>query len=204
MLRAVATSGAEIPTARSSEEAALFRWLKTRSQRAVKNVQRSDTEDIFRLDRDENSRAIRPRMLEFSHPDHATNIDRRTALTWAADWCALPHADIKEAAHVLDAMIGGSAAPRKDTPENRVARTAMRALSLNAEENRAARTARMLPYQQFRLGPQEDPCACAKALADRYFPVKEFPRLPLPGCTAIMCSCWARSVTKREFENGRR
>lgn len=160
----------------------------------------SSSDAAPRLEYDDNGRALRPRIPGLQNACDATDLDRRSATAWARAWCDLPDANADIVNDVLEKLIKGGAAPRKDTPENRLAQMAMRALYLAAEENRAAKVVRALPYLQLRTDVQDDPCVCSQALANRYISVSDFPRIPLPGCTSDRCKCWAKSVTKREVE----
>lgn len=62
-----------------------------------------------------------------------------------------------------------------------------------AERRKLARMAnkkfKVFKHVQFRTGPRE-PCAAARKLADRIFPIGQQPDLPLKDCDREVCSCW--------------
>lgn len=161
-----------------------------------KPAQTSAPEEQFEVD--ENGRSIAPRFPGLSIPGEATLDQRRTALRWSMAWNrhdgGLTDAEALET--LAKAMIG--TIRWKDIPSHRVVAMAARALRSGANYNRAQRCAALLPWVQFRLGPQEKPCRVAVVLDGQFIAQSEHPQIPLPGCEADQCRCWLKSVTKAE------
>lgn len=149
---------------------------------------------------DENGRPIAPHILELTNPGEASNQQIEQALEWAKGWLRSDaETDRTEMRDLVRKCLNGTAS-KKETPERAIAAMATRVLRLSACRNRHLKSKDAFPWAMLRLGPQVDPCKCARDLESRLIPVDDFLPIPLPGCDASICKCWFRSVTRREAE----
>ena len=177
----------------------MFGWLK---QKGAKSPAPAEPQPHVPLPKhDENGRPIRPTIPGLSHAEKATTEQKLLALEWAREWSG--HGSMPESAEDLlphlDRVLGGRPMRGKD-PLSPVVSGACRALSLAAQDNRAERVQKLLPWVELRLGPQEHHCQAAMQLANRLVPFVDRPHIPLPGCDEPICGCWLRQTTKAEAD----
>lgn len=146
--------------------------------------------------RDANGRAIRPDLPGLTIPEQASEAEKGLAVEWALDWTGSSalNISVSDLVTLVDQGMAGKALKARD-PAYRVVASALRCLRSAAQDNRAARASKFLPWMQFRLGPQENPCRLARDLDRRLIPCADHPPIPLPGCDAEACKCWFEQLT---------
>ena len=148
------------------------------------------------LRHDANGRAIRPDIPGLTIPEQASEAEKELAIEWALGWTGSRALDVRmsDLIALIDQGMTGRFPKTKD-PAYRVVESAVRCLRSAAQDNRASRASKFLPWMQFRLGPQENPCRLARDLDRRLIPCADHPPIPLPGCDAEACKCWYRQLT---------
>lgn len=178
------------------ERVIVFGWLKKMTQSDVS----APTQHPDRtLARDLNGRVIRPDIPHLTIPESASDAQKEIAIRWALEWTGSIglSVSINEMIALLDQALIGRMPKTKD-PSRRAISSAVRCLRLACEDNRAVQARRLLPWLQFRLGPQDHPCPLAQDLDHQLVACDGALRIPLPGCTADECKCWRRQITQAE------
>lgn len=141
-----------------------------------------------------------PHFPDLQIAEQATCDQRMLALKWSILWRREQALAPEELIEALDQVLSGiPLKPR--APFQHVVHMAVRAIQISAQNNRAARSRQALPWVQFRLGPQECPCAPAQKMAGQFKAVDECFEIPLIGCDRDECLCWTIQTTRREQGN---
>lgn len=140
-----------------------------------------------------------PRFEGLFNPDNATQSQRLACIEWAIAWTKTTDVSASALMALFEDAYTGKYISKK-TPGRAALFMAMRALRFAGHRNRMERTARSLPWAQFRLGPQETPCSCAAALDKTTVTVRPGFDIPLVGCDQVECMCWVQQLTTRQKE----
>ncbi|MBT2131194.1 hypothetical protein [Aliiroseovarius lamellibrachiae] len=168
----------------------MFGWL----------FRKTETSMPFKVGEDGRPRP--PHFPGLLNAESVTPTDLTRAIEWSIEWTKAEHASVDELFQEAKARLNGAARRKNFKHANSLDMT-VRIVRQVAQNNRAFKSRRALPWVVFRTGPQEEPCKAALTSNGALASAEVGFNLPLDGCDQSICKCHTRGITKRELAQTR-